>query len=135
MQRPFIHPYAYSVLILLFTSFTVAVIILLLSLFCCYCCYKIVATDNLCRARLSPGAGELTNHLLRLTFIFWLPLCLINKLGFTSRKDYCHPLYLWVISGHSGTTGKNPFCYCFPLFHLAIDVQYAWCCTYGTGGN
>ena len=97
MQRLFIHPYAYSVLILVFTSFTAAVIILLLSLFCCYYCYKTVATDNLCRARLSPGAGELTNHLLRLTFILWLPLCRINKLGFTSREDCCDPLYLWDI--------------------------------------
>ena len=52
MQRPFIHPYAYSVLILLFTAITTAVIILLMSLFYCYYCYKTVATDNLCWARL-----------------------------------------------------------------------------------
>ena len=69
MQRPFIHPHAYSVLILLFTVITTAITILLLLLFHYSYCYKTVATDNLCRARLSPGAGELTNHLLRLTFI------------------------------------------------------------------
>ena len=98
MQRPFIHPYAYGVLTLLFTVITTAVIILLLSLFCCYYCYKTVATDNLCRARLSPGAAELTNHLLRLRYILWLRLCRINKLGFTSREDCCDPLYFWVIT-------------------------------------
>ena len=97
IERPFIHPYAYGVLVLLFTSFTTAVIILLMSLLCYYYCYKTVATDNLCRARLSPGAGELTNHLLRLTNILWLPLCRINKLGFTSHEDCCDPLHLWVI--------------------------------------
>ena len=97
MQRPFIHPYAYSVLILLFTVITTAVTILLLLLFCYYYCYKIVATHNLCRARLFLGADELTNHLLRLTYILWLPLCRINKLGFTSHEDCCDPLYLWVI--------------------------------------
>ena len=97
MQRPFIHPYAYDVLILLFTVITAAVITLLLSVFCYYNRYKTVATDNLCGARLSPGAGELTNHLLRTTYILWLPLCRINKLGFTSREDCCDPLYLWVI--------------------------------------
>ena len=91
MQRPLIHPYAYSVLILLFTVITTAVIILLLSLFCCYYCYKTVATNNLCRARLFPGVGEVTNYLLRLTNIFWLPLCRINKLGFTSHEDCCDP--------------------------------------------
>ena len=36
MQRPFIHPYAYSVLILLFTAITTAVSI--------YCCYYFTAT-------------------------------------------------------------------------------------------
>ena len=97
MQRPLVHPYAYSVLIMLFTAITTIVTILLLLLFhYCYC-YKTVATDNMCRARLSPGAFELTNHMLRLTFILWLPLCQINKLGFTSREDCCDPLYLWVI--------------------------------------
>ena len=58
MQRPFIHPYAYGVLILLFFY---------------YYCYKTVATDNVCRARLSLGVGELTNHLLSLTNIFGSP--------------------------------------------------------------
>ena len=98
MQRPFIHPYAYSILILLFTIITTAVFITRLLIFhYCYC-YKTVATDNLCRARLFLGAGELTNHLLRLTNNLWLPLCRINKLGFTSLEDCGDPLYLWVIS-------------------------------------
>ena len=97
MQRPFIHPYAYSVLIMLFTAITTAAIIPLLLFFHYYCCYKTVAIDNLCQARLFPGASELTIHLLRLTNILWLPLCRINKLGFTSREDCYDPLYLWVI--------------------------------------
>ena len=98
MQRPFIHPYAYSVLILLFTAITTAVITSLLLLFHRYYCYKTVATDNLCRARLFTGAAELTTPLLRLSSILWLPLCRINKLGFTSLEDCCDPLYLWVIN-------------------------------------
>ena len=49
MQRPFIHPYAYNILILLSTAIITAVFILLLLLFH-YCYYhKTVATDKLCR--------------------------------------------------------------------------------------
>ena len=82
MQRPFIHPYAYSILILLSTSIITAAFILLLLLFhYCYC-HKTVATDKLCRASLLPGAAELTIHLSRLINILWLPLCRINKFGF-----------------------------------------------------
>ena len=54
-------------------------------------------------SKTTTGAGELTNHLLRLTYILWIPLCRINKLGFTSREDYCDPLYLWVINGRDIT--------------------------------
>ena len=86
-------------LILLFTEITAAVFVtLLLLLLCYYCCYITVATDNLCRGSLLSGAAELTIHLLRLINILWLPLCRINKLGFTSLEDCCDPLYLWVIS-------------------------------------
>ena len=82
MQRPFIHPYAYSILIPLSTAIITAVFILLLLLFhYCYC-HKTVATDKLCRASLLPGAAELTIHLSRLINILWLPLCRINKFGF-----------------------------------------------------
>ena len=81
MQRPFIHPYAYSILILLSTTIITAAFILLLLLFhYCYC-YKTVATDKPLRVRPFPGAGELTTHLLRLAYILWLPLCQINKFG------------------------------------------------------
>jgi hypothetical protein len=83
MQRPFIHPYAYSIIILLFTIVSATVFILLLLLSFCYCYYyKTVATDKLLRASLFPGASELTTHLLRLIKILWLPLCRINKFGF-----------------------------------------------------
>ena len=99
MQRLFIHPYAYSILILLFTAIVAtAVFTLLLLLLYSYYCYKTVATDKLLRASLFPGAAELTTPLLRLTNILWLPLCRINKLGFTSLEDCCDPLYLWVIT-------------------------------------
>jgi hypothetical protein len=59
-----------------------AVILLLLLLFHYYNHYKTVATDKPLRARLFLGAAELTTHLLRLTYILWLPLCRINKFGF-----------------------------------------------------
>jgi hypothetical protein len=76
MQRPFIRPYAYSIIILLFTISTTAIFILLLVLLFCYCYYyKIVANDKLLRASLFLGAAELTTHLLRLINILWLPLC------------------------------------------------------------
>src|SRR5215216_2976851 len=97
MQRSFIHPCAYSILILLFTKITTAVFITLLLLFHYSYCYKTVATDKLLRASLFPGAAELTTPLLRLINILWLPLCRINKLGFTSLEDCYDPLYLWVI--------------------------------------
>jgi hypothetical protein len=99
MKCPFIHPYAYSILIQLFTIITATVFILLLLLLFFYCyCYKTVTTDKLLRASLFPGAAELTTHLLRLINIRWLPLCRINKFGFTFLEDCCDPLYLWVIT-------------------------------------
>jgi hypothetical protein len=83
MQHPFIHPDAYSILILMFTIDTATIFILLLLLLF-YCChyYKTVATDKLLRASLFLGAAELTTHLLRLINILWLTLCRINKFGF-----------------------------------------------------
>jgi hypothetical protein len=69
--------------ILLFTIATItAFILLLLLLFHYYHHYKTVATDKPLRASLFLGAAELTNHLLRLINILWLPLCRINKFGF-----------------------------------------------------
>jgi hypothetical protein len=69
-------------LFLLFTIATItAIILLLLLLFYYYHHYKTVATDKPLRARLFPGAAELTTHLLRLINILWLPLCRINKFG------------------------------------------------------
>src|SRR5215216_415813 len=102
MQRSFIHPCAYSILILLFTIITTAVFIPLLLLFHYSYCYKTVTSDKLLRASLFPGAAELTTPLLRLTSILCLPLCRINKLGNTSLEDCCDPLYLWVISAILG---------------------------------
>jgi hypothetical protein len=70
-------------LILLFTIATItAFILLLLLLFHYYHHYKTVATDKLLRTSLFPGVAELTTHLLRLTYILWIPLCRINKFGF-----------------------------------------------------
>jgi hypothetical protein len=69
-------------LFLLFTTLTIiAAILLLLLLFHYYHHYKTVATDKPLRARLFPGAAELTTHQLRLTYILWLPLYRINKFG------------------------------------------------------
>ena len=81
MQHPFIHPYVYSILILLSTAITYVVFIsLLLLLHYCHC-YKTITTDKLLLASLFPGAAELTTLLLRLIHILWLPLCQINKFG------------------------------------------------------
>src|SRR3954463_16545464 len=82
MQRPFIHPYACSILILLFTTITTTAVFILLLLLLYYChCYKTVATDKLLRESLFPGAADLTNQPSKLIFILWLPLCRINKFG------------------------------------------------------
>src|SRR3954453_14708513 len=83
MQRPFIHPYAYSILILLFTTITDTAVFIPLLLLLYYChCYKTVATDKLLRASLFPGAADLKNQPSKLIFILWLPLCRTNKFGF-----------------------------------------------------
>src|SRR4051812_12651964 len=83
MQRPFIHPYAYSILILLFTTITAIAVFILPLLLLYYChCYKIVATDKPLRASLFPSAADLTNQPSKLIFILWLPLCRTNKFGF-----------------------------------------------------
>src|SRR4051812_33698634 len=101
MQRPLFIPVPTVLSTLLFiTIITTAVFTSLLLLF--YYCYfyKTVATDKPLRARLLSGTAELTTHLLRLISILWLPLCRINKLGFTTLDDCGDPIYLWVISGH-----------------------------------
>src|SRR3954451_2849867 len=83
MQRPFIHPDAYSIIILLFTTITATAVFIPLLMLLYYChCYKTVATDKLLRASLFPGADNLTNQSSKLIFILWLPLCRINKFGF-----------------------------------------------------
>src|SRR4051794_33825970 len=82
MQRPFIHPYAHSILILLFTTITATAVFILLLLLFYYChCYKTVATDKLLLASLFPGAADLTNQPSKIIFILWLPMCRINKFG------------------------------------------------------
>src|SRR3954465_15361055 len=83
MQCPFIHPYAYSILIMLFTTITTTAVFIRLLLLLYYChCYKTIATDKLLRASLFPGAADLTNQLSWLINILWLPLCRINKFVF-----------------------------------------------------
>src|SRR3954469_21028641 len=99
MQRPSFISIPTVLFILLFiTTIATDVFTSLLLLF--YYCYfhKTVTTDKLLRARLLSGAAELTTHLLRLISILWLPLCRINKLGFTTLEDCGDPIYLWVIT-------------------------------------
>src|SRR4051812_10893474 len=99
MQRPSFIPVPTVLSTLLFiTTITTAIFTSLLPLF--YYCYfyKTVATDKPLRARLLSGAAELTTHLLRLISILWIPLCRINKLGFTTLEDCGDPIYLWVIN-------------------------------------
>ena len=84
--------------ILLFTAIVTTAIFTSLLLLFHYCHFnKTVTTDKSLRARLLSGAAEQTTHMLRLISILWLPLCQINKLGFTSLEDRGNPLYLWVI--------------------------------------
>src|SRR3954466_6143029 len=83
MQRPFIHPYGYSILIMLFTMITdTNVFSPLLLLLYYFHCYKTVATDKPLRSSLFPGAADLTNQSSKLIFTLWLPLCRTNKFGF-----------------------------------------------------
>jgi hypothetical protein len=110
MQRPFIHPYAYSITILLFTIVTPTVFILLLLLLFHYCYYyKTVATDKLLRASLFLGTAEFTTHLLRLINILWLPLCQINKFAFYFPRRLLRSPILVVHQCHSASS-------CFLLF-------------------
>jgi hypothetical protein len=104
---------------LLFTIATItAVILLLLLLFHYYYHYKTIATDKLLRARLFPGAAELTTYLLRLTYILWLPLCRINKFGFYfPRRLLRSP----ILVGHRQL--MIPFC----------DLQKQECCCTDVG--
>jgi hypothetical protein len=92
-------------LFLLFTIATItAAILLLLLLFHYYHHYKTVAIDKPLRARLFRGAAELTTHLLRLTYILWLPLCRINKFGFYfPRKLLRSP----ILVGHQPVEGRG----------------------------
>jgi hypothetical protein len=108
MQRPFIHPYAYSITIMLFTIVSATVFILLLLLLFCYCYYyKTVATDKLLRASLFPGAAELTTHLLRIINILWFPLCRINKFGFYfPRRLLRSPI---LVGHHSPPFAQNSY--------------------------
>ena len=52
--------------------------------------------------------AELTTQLRRPLGILWLPLCRINKLGYTTREDYCDPLYLWDISAQPMQLPRQP---------------------------
>ena len=77
-------------LALLFTliTFIIAIAVFtLLLLLLHHCCHHItVATNKLCQASIFPGVTELTTQLLRLIGILWLPLCRINKLGYTYHR-------------------------------------------------
>ena len=64
------------------TIATIAVLTLLLLLLYYCCCYTTVGTDKLHQVSYFPGVADLTNQLLRLINILWLPLCRINKFGF-----------------------------------------------------
>ena len=80
-----------SVIIIAFPSVT-SINYFLLPLLSYYCYFHIIPATS-----ASPGAAELTTPMLRLSSILCLPLCRINKLGFTYLEDCCDPLYLWVI--------------------------------------
>src|SRR3954447_21346588 len=108
MQRPFIHPHAYSILILLFTTITATAVFILLLLLLYYChFYKSVATDKLLRASLFPGAANLTNQPSKLIIILWLPLYRINKFGLYYPRRLLRSPILVDHQGH-GLEGAGP---------------------------
>src|SRR3954470_20276155 len=101
MQRPSFIPIPTVFSILLFIAIITTALFTSLLLLFNYCYFhKTFTTDKLLRARLLSGAAELTTHMLRFISILWLPLCQINKLGFTSLEDCGDPVYLWVIRYH-----------------------------------
>ena len=100
---------------------TITAFVLLLLLFLNYCCihpYYVTCA--------SPGVAELTTQLRRPLGVLWLPLCRINKSGYTTREDYCDPLYLWDIKSflaslpgiHSSTYWFTWEVYTFSLLSL-----------------
>ena len=111
-------------LILLFTEITAAVFVtLLLLLLCYYSCYITVATDNLCQGSLLSGAAELTIHLLRLIFILWLPLCLINKFGFYfPRRLLRSP----ILVGHQGGQAPSRVLPHVPVDKHSTSLRKTW---------
>ena len=113
MQRPFIHPYAYSILILLSTTIiatTVFISLLLLLYYCHY--YKTVATDKPLRASLLSGAAELTTHLSRLINILWLPCVESINLGLLPSKTVAIPYTCGSSRLFSGAVaGEHSFIY------------------------
>ena len=72
--------------------FSIIVFVLLLLLFSNHYCFHL--SHVTCA---SPFVAELTTQRRRPLSILWLPLSRINKLGYTTRKDCCDPLHLWVI--------------------------------------
>src|SRR3954452_24747114 len=97
MQRPSFIPVPTMLSTLLFITTTAAIFTSLHCYFITATSIKLLLLINRLRARLLSGAAELTTHLLRLISILWLPLCRINKLGFTTLEDCGDPIYLWVI--------------------------------------
>ena len=73
------------ILIAFIVTITAATLLLLLLLRYCY--FHITFATS-----ASPCVAELITQLLSLTNILWLPLCRINKLGYTSLEDCCNPL-------------------------------------------
>ena len=63
----------------------------------------------------------MTTQLRKPLSILWLPLCRINKLGFTFLEDCCDLLHLWVIIGALEL-----------LHHSVLGVPMCWythsCC-------
>ena len=111
MQRPFIRPSAYGMLIVLFTTatlvVTIATVILLFLLLFHHCCHHItVTTDKLCQASFFSGVVELRTQLLRLINILCLSLCRINKLGL---------YYPWRLLRSPTLVGHQPITWSFYL--------------------
>ena len=79
-----------------------------------YCSQITAAFTPFCVTCASPCVPELTTQLRRPCKCFWLPLCRINKLGYTSLEDYYDPLDLWDIT---------PMCSFFFIWFFDVPVM------------
>ena len=99
-------PTSFSHIVLCLFTLPLPVLQLLKNYYCYFCHrYRYFHTTLLLNTLLQilsyAGVVELTTQLLILENILWLPLCRINNwVEYSTLKNCCDPLYLWVITGN-----------------------------------